>query len=84
MMQLFRDLFANEALRPGEQILVGTLAILFTDLRGFTSIAETMTPAELMDLLAASERVRETMTWKLTQFSLGRPMEEGSLLDEIQ
>jgi len=29
--------------------------------------------AELMDLLAASERVRETLTWKLTQFALGRP-----------
>ncbi|QDU47892.1 DUF1592 domain-containing protein [Gimesia panareensis] len=32
------------------------------------------TPAELMDLLADSERVRETITWKLTQFSLGRPL----------
>jgi mono/diheme cytochrome c family protein len=32
------------------------------------------TPAELMDLLAESERVRETITWKLTQFSLGRPL----------
>ena len=30
--------------------------------------------AELMDLLAASDRVRESITWKLTQFSLGRPL----------
>ncbi len=32
------------------------------------------TAAELMDLLARSDRVRETMTWKLTQFALGRPL----------
>jgi hypothetical protein len=29
---------------------------------------------ELMDLLAKSERVRETLTWKVTQFALGRPL----------
>ena len=31
-LQRFRDLFANEALRPGDQIQVGSLTILFTDL----------------------------------------------------
>ena len=31
-LQQFRDLFADEALRPGEQISVGSLTILFTDL----------------------------------------------------
>jgi class 3 adenylate cyclase len=36
LMQTFRDLFANEALRPGEQISVGSLTIVFTDLRGST------------------------------------------------
>ncbi|MAD80091.1 MAG: hypothetical protein CMJ50_04500 [Planctomycetaceae bacterium] len=30
--------------------------------------------AELMDLLARSGRVRQSITWKLTQFSLGRPL----------
>jgi len=30
--------------------------------------------AELMDLLAKSERVRETITWKMTQWALGRPL----------
>ena len=39
MLQLFRDLFANEALRPGEQIAVGKLAVLFTDLRGSDSLS---------------------------------------------
>jgi hypothetical protein len=33
------------------------------------------TAAELMDLLAKSERVRESLTWKITQFALGRPLD---------
>ena len=37
-LQLFRDLFSAEALRPGEQISVGQLTILFTDLRGSTRL----------------------------------------------
>jgi class 3 adenylate cyclase len=37
-MQLFRHLFAREALRPGEQISVGSLTIVFTDLRGSTRL----------------------------------------------
>src|SRR5437588_1458885 len=35
-LQIFRDLFATEALRPGEQISVGTLTVLFTDLKNST------------------------------------------------
>jgi class 3 adenylate cyclase len=35
-LQVFRDLFANEALRPGERITVGSLTVLFTDLRHST------------------------------------------------
>ena len=37
-LQTFRDLFAAEALRPGEQISVGTLTILFTDLKHSTQL----------------------------------------------
>jgi adenylate cyclase len=37
-LQIFRDLFSKEALRPGEQISVGTLTILFTDLRHSTRL----------------------------------------------
>jgi class 3 adenylate cyclase len=37
-LQLFRDLFASEALRPGDQISVGSLTVLFTDLRGSTRL----------------------------------------------
>ncbi len=32
------------------------------------------TSAELMNLLAASPRVRETLTWKVVQFAMGRPL----------
>jgi class 3 adenylate cyclase len=35
-LQVFRDLFATEAPRPGEQISVGTLTVLFTDLKNST------------------------------------------------
>jgi class 3 adenylate cyclase len=36
--QAFRDLFATELLRPGENISVGTLTVAFTDLRGSTAL----------------------------------------------
>jgi class 3 adenylate cyclase len=37
-LQLFHDLFAGEALRPGEEFAVGSLAIVFTDLRNSTNL----------------------------------------------
>lgn len=37
-LQIFRDLFSSEALRPGDQISVGTLTILFNDLRNSTRL----------------------------------------------
>lgn len=36
--QEFRDLFADEALRPGEHVSVGTLTVVFTDLRDSTRL----------------------------------------------
>ena len=33
------------------------------------------TTAELMDLLAGNDRVRQTITWKLAQFATGRPLD---------
>jgi len=41
-LQRFRDLFANEALRPGEKVAVGTLTVLFTDLLGSTAMYRDM------------------------------------------
>lgn len=37
-LQMFRDLFSREALRPGEQISVGTVTVLFTDLKHSTQL----------------------------------------------
>jgi class 3 adenylate cyclase len=37
-LQIFRDLFSTEALRPGEKISVGALTVLFTDLRNSTQL----------------------------------------------
>jgi class 3 adenylate cyclase len=37
-LQVFRDLFSQQALRPGQQISVGSLTILFTDLRDSTRL----------------------------------------------
>ena len=36
-LQVFRDLFSSELLRPGERISVGSLTVLFTDLRDSTN-----------------------------------------------
>jgi hypothetical protein len=38
-----------------------------------------------MDLLAGSDRVRQTIAWKLTQFALGRPLgaADAPILDNI-
>jgi len=38
ILQLFRDLFSNEVLRPGEDISVGSVTLMFTDLRGSTKL----------------------------------------------
>jgi class 3 adenylate cyclase len=37
-LQAFRDLFASEALRPGEELGVRSLTVAFTDLRGSTRL----------------------------------------------
>ena len=41
---------------------------------GVPEVASYKSAAEFMDLLAKSERVAETITRKVTQFSLGRPL----------
>lgn len=41
--------------------------------------------AELMDFLAKSDRVSQSLTWKITQFALGRPLvaEDAAMVDKI-
>ena len=50
-MQSFRDLFAAEALRPGERISVGSLTIVFTDLYGSTEMYNEMGDAPAFGLV---------------------------------
>jgi len=37
-LQVFRDLFATEVVRPGEEISIGSVTLLFTDLRDSTRL----------------------------------------------
>ena len=58
-----KDEHGNELRSDGEVLVPGAAKPI-----------EYKTPAELMDLLAASNRVRLTISWKLTQFAMGRPL----------
>jgi len=58
-----RDEYGNVLREDGE--------ILFP---GNAQPVEYETSAELMNLLAQSDRVSQTLTWKVTQFALGRPL----------
>lgn len=39
-MQAFRDLFAGDVLRPGDEVAIAQIALLFTDLSGSTALYE--------------------------------------------
>lgn len=52
-LQAFRDLFASDALRPGDQVGIERMTILFTDLRGSTALYDRIGDA------GAYGRVRE-------------------------
>jgi class 3 adenylate cyclase len=38
VLQVFRDLFSSEVLRPGEEISIGSTTLMFTDLRNSTKL----------------------------------------------
>lgn len=52
-LQSFRDLFSDQVLRPGDEVAIERVAILFSDLRGSTALYERLGDA------AAYQRVRE-------------------------
>lgn len=64
-LQLFRDLFSREVLRPGEQISVGSITIVFTDLKNSTQLyreigdapafGRVLTHFEILKLAVAAE-----------------------------
>jgi class 3 adenylate cyclase len=52
-LQVFRDLFASEVIRPGEEISIGSVTLMFTDLRDSTRMYRVIGDA------SAFGRVRE-------------------------
>ncbi|MCP4787998.1 MAG: DUF1592 domain-containing protein [Fuerstiella sp.] len=68
------DEHGNKLRGDGEILFPGTAkAVQFAD------------SAELMDLLANSDRVSQTLTWKVAQFAVGRPLvaEDAAIVDNI-
>jgi len=63
-LQAFRDLFASEALRAGDDVGIGEIALLFTDLKGSTAFYERVGDARAYRLVREhfaflAARVRE-------------------------
>jgi class 3 adenylate cyclase len=56
-LQDFRDLFSDQVLRPGDEVGIERVAILFSDLRGSTALYERIGDA------AAYQRVREHFSY---------------------
>jgi class 3 adenylate cyclase len=50
-LQAFRDLFATEALRPGDDVGVARIALIFTDLKGSTAFYEKVGDARAYHLV---------------------------------
>lgn len=50
-LQAFRDLFSDQVLRPGDEVAVGRVAIMFTDLRGSTALYSRIGDAEAYHLV---------------------------------
>jgi len=63
-----KDHHENPLRDDGEILIPGS-----AEIQSYTS------SKELMDMLAASPRVAETFTWKMTQYALGRPLGAGDV-----
>ncbi|MGH6932617.1 MAG: adenylate/guanylate cyclase domain-containing protein [Dongiaceae bacterium] len=50
-LQAFRDLFAREALRPGDDVAIGQVTLMFTDLKGSTAFYERVGDAKAYHLV---------------------------------
>ena len=51
VLQAFRDLFSDQILRPGDQVGISQVALLFTDLRGSTALYEHVGDAKAYGLV---------------------------------
>ena len=65
-LQAFRDLFSGDVLRPGDEVAIGQVTLMFTDLKGSTALYEHIGDAAAYHLvrdhfafLAAQVRERE-------------------------
>ncbi len=69
-----KDEFGNDLREDGK--------ILFP---GESQSIDYQTSAELMNLLAGSDRVKESITWKMAQFAVGRPLsaEDAGVMADI-
>jgi class 3 adenylate cyclase len=50
-LQAFRDLFADDVLRPGDEVAVGRIALLFSDLKGSTALYQAIGDASAYRLV---------------------------------
>ena len=52
-LQAFRDLFSAEVLRPGDEVAIGRVTLLFSDLKGSTAMYEAVGDAAAYKLVRA-------------------------------
>jgi class 3 adenylate cyclase len=50
-LQAFRDLFSDDVLRPGDEVSIGRVTLLFSDLRGSTALYQRIGDAEAYRLV---------------------------------
>ncbi len=50
-LQAFRDLFSEDVLRPGDEVAVGRIALLFSDLKGSTALYQSIGDASAYHLV---------------------------------
>jgi class 3 adenylate cyclase len=50
-LQAFRDLFSDDVLRPGDEVSVGQVTLMFTDLKGSTALYERIGDAQAYHLV---------------------------------
>ena len=63
-LQAFRDLFSGDVLRPGDEVAIGQVTLMFTDLKGSTALYERIGDAAAYHLVRdhfafLAEQVRE-------------------------
>ena len=63
-LQAFRDLFSGDVLRPGDEVAIGQVTLMFTDLKGSTALYEKIGDAAAYHLVRdhfafLAEQVRE-------------------------